>query len=329
MRRLTLILSDLYLPEESVNGDLPQSQPLPSLDWLLRYASTRAGIADWRRWLARELAAEALAERPPAQVRALAAGIDPGGVWLATPVRLEARLDHVRLADRGVLRLPPDQQQALAREFRATFAPEALVAGDDGGAFLLRGGPEVEARTADPTRLLDADVGPALPTGPGAIELRRLGAEIEMWLPGTRVNAERVRAGLHPISALWLWGGGPADARPLSVSVDESVRLYGSDAFLGALATLAATQTLRAAPRGFGELTNGVHAVVELAPMSGPADESLATLERHWFAPVRGALMSGRLDAVQLVANDCVFTTRPRAHWKFWRRRRGWLQSLA
>ena len=36
MRRLTLILSDLYLPEEAMAGEVPQTQQMPALEWLLR-----------------------------------------------------------------------------------------------------------------------------------------------------------------------------------------------------------------------------------------------------------------------------------------------------
>ena len=41
MRRLTLILSDLYLPEEAQRGmTVPTTRHLPNLEWLLRFAES-------------------------------------------------------------------------------------------------------------------------------------------------------------------------------------------------------------------------------------------------------------------------------------------------
>ena len=37
--------------------------------------------------------------------------------------------------------------------------------------------------------------------------LRRLGAEIEIWLAGHELNREREARNLPPLNALWFWGG--------------------------------------------------------------------------------------------------------------------------
>ena len=50
MRRLTLILSDLYLPDEAARGmAVPTTRHLPNLEWLLRFADSPEPIGDWRR----------------------------------------------------------------------------------------------------------------------------------------------------------------------------------------------------------------------------------------------------------------------------------------
>ena len=265
-----------------------------------------------------------------AHVHALAAGIDPIGTWLATPVRLEARLDHVRLADRGILRLPPEQRAELMRDFQATFGPEAIIADNQEPAFLLQGGPASGLRTTDPARLLDADVGSALPEGDGAGNLRRLSAEIEMWLTGTRTNAARERAGLPKITSLWLWGGGEVPARDVIPRGDAEPRhLFGSDSYLASLATLAPNCARQPLPLDFASLGDCTDAYAVLAPMSGPRDESLSMLESNWCAPVRSALAAGALECFRLIANDRVFEVPARAGWKFWRPKRSWLESLA
>ena len=329
MRRLTLILSDLYLPADVVRESFPTALQLPSLDGLLRFADPPRRIESWRSWLARDLGAEAIADWPVAHACAHHLGVEPAGSWLATPVALEARLDHVRLRDRGILHLTLDDLSALAREFQSSFGPETLIAGGTKDVLILGRGPVAPARTTDPARLLDMDVGAALPSGPGSGELRRLSAEIEMWLPGTRVNAGRERARLRKITSLWLWGGGGAPARDRPALTGGDFELYGDDAYLAALVALRATGLLNRAPEGFDHLGAFANAFVVLSPMSGANYQSLAQLESSWFAPIRGALSAGDLDSFRLVANDRVFQISPRAGWKFWRPRRTWLETLA
>jgi hypothetical protein len=62
--------------------------------------------------------------------------------------------------------------------------------------------------------------------------------------------------------------------------------------------------------------------------MSGSPSHSLSEIERHWFEPARFALLSGELAELRIVANDRMFTVRAPARFKFWRRRRNWLESL-
>jgi hypothetical protein len=329
MRRLTLILSDLFLPAEAVKESFPAMLDLPGLEWLLRFASVEH-IGDWRHWLARELGATGVAELPVAHACALAAKLPAGGAWMATPVALEARLDHVRLRDRGLLRLPLEQQQALRAEFSQTFGGVLELRAGGERAFLLRGGPGADIHTQDPARLLDSDIGGGLPSGSAAAgELRRLGAEIEMWLYGSPVNAARERAGQRRISALWLWGGGTA-APDLGGRADQvrEFRLHGGDNYVMALCNLLGGEPRRQIPAAFGELGGGAPAFVELSPMSGSQAESLVELERNWFAPARAALTAGKLDSLSVLANDRVFDVGARAGWRVWRRRTSWLESL-
>jgi hypothetical protein len=342
MQRLTLILSDLFLPEEAV-ALAPSSRPisLPALDGLLRFADASRRIADWRTWLAGELEQLPLAILPVAQVCALGL-LEPRAAvtcWLATPVHLEARLDHVRLTDRGLLRLDAVERTAWCLEFARAFGPEYALhdAGERG--FLLSGLARTDARTVDPARLLDADIGPELPAGPAASELRRLGAEIEMWLHVAPLNAAREQRRQPRISALWLWGGGvdgspgeSAAVAPRSAS-PRDVHFFGADPFIASLAR--SVVAVRAEPRvgadsaTYHDIENvASHAVVEQAPMTGPAGQSLPSLEARWFTPMCTAMSAGSLATCDLIANDRWFRIRAGGGWKFWRRRVHWLKRL-
>lgn len=329
MRRLSLILSDLYLPAEADRDSFPVALELPSLDWLLRQARSVRRIADWRRWLALDLGASSLAAMPPAHLCRLTGDASARGAWLATPVQLEARLDHVRMTSRGLLQLSRDETLELADEFLGTFGPGLQLAASGQRDLLLQGGPDADIRSVDPARLLDSDIGRSLPSGPCAGELRRLSAEIEMWLPDTRVNAARERAGRRRITALWIWGGGLAsDHRVAAVTPAENVKLFGGDSWLGAFANKVSPGGLLAAPGSFAQLAADASACVELAPVSQPAPQSLADLEASWFAPARAALSEGRFEQLRIVANDRVFEIGSSAGWRWWRRRRSWLQTL-
>lgn len=332
MRRLTLILSDLYLPDEAVHSPLPRALAMPALEALMRFAETSRRIADWRSWLAGELA-PGLARQPIAHAcaRALLDARAAANAWLATPVHLEARLDHVRLTERGLLRLGADERSAWCAEFGRVFGPQYTLhdAGERG--FLLTGIARTETSTVDPARLLDSDIGPALPRGPEAAELRRLGAEIEMWLHGAALNMTREQARLPRLSGLWLWGGGPGgsgDATAVAPQVEATsdLHFFGADPFIASLARAAAGN----ASATFLDIAGFAgHAVVEQTPMTGPEEQSLTALEARWFAPVRAALKDASLAECDVIANDRWFRMRTGGTWKFWRRRVHWLQRLA
>ncbi len=330
MRRLSLILSDLYVPEEATREKAyTDALELPHLAWLLRFAQGPAA-ADWRAWFANRTGCAALAALPVAHVAARE--LDPAlarTAWFATPVRLEARLDHVRLSDRGLLRVANEEGARWCAEFARQFGPDvALHAAGDRG-FLLTGIPATDITTTDPARLLDSDVAHALPRGGDAGALRRLGSELEMWLHATPLNTERERSGRARISAFWFWGGGTASnaALPDVSPPGDAYRVHGGDPYLAAVARAARVPHASEIPEQYSALDPGVDHVIELTPMSDPRG-SLAQLEERWFAPARAALSAGTLGALDILANDRWFRIGSRPGWRIWRKRRGWLASL-
>ena len=341
MRRLTLILSDLYLPDEAPEEAVAAAVApleLPGLTSLLRVAS-KAPLPDWRAWLAAEIGSSVLAEIPVAQVagRGLVPAHDAATAWLATAVHLSARLDHVRLVDRGLLTVADDERAALCEDFGRQFGPEYQLHSGKGREFLLTGVPACDAVTVDPARLLDTDIAPALARGKDALKLRRVSAEIEMWLHASAVNETRERARAPRISALWLWGGGlPATVREKEVDPGPgagnraAVSLHGGDSFLAGLAHCAKLNSPAAAPAALSGLDQRVeHHLVELAAMCGEPPASLPELDESWFVPARAALDSGTLSVLDIVANDARFRVTPKARWRFWRPRRTWFENVA
>jgi hypothetical protein len=337
MRRLTLILSDLYLPEESDAADSPgvrggTALPMPSLEWLLRFASDNKISGDWRAGLVAALGLDHLCGVPPAQIAAR--GRLPGTLasqaWFATPVFFDLHINHVRLNPRGLLRVDAEEGaqwcEAFARDFGADYALH--YAGPRG--FLLTGLRSAGGPTLDPARLLGADVTPGL-RRPGELvrlELARAATEFEFWLHAAPLNAARDAARRPRISSLWLWGGGAAAAPDPAPPPARLSELFGGDLFLGGIARELGI-AVRSAPASFEALpADAADAIVELMPMSGPAEESLAKLESRWFAPLRAALAEGALDRLELLANDRRWRIDRGNGWRFWRRRQGWLAAL-
>ena len=316
MRRITLILSDLYLPgevgPEEASRDLPATRKLPELESLLRFADSPELIGDWRRWI--------LAHHP-------LGGRSLETKWLATPVALEARLDHVRLLDRGLLRLDESERASCSEEFARVFGPQYLL--HDGGerGFSLSGISPTAVTVADPARLLGTEIGPAFP-GREASELRRLWTEIEMWLHGAAFNAARARAGKRRVSALWMWCADLPHSSPTRGTVRADIAYYGRDPLIEALAREAG-ETARDSPGHWARIDTGAsHVVVEFTALTGGAQETLEALDANWFRPARIALMAGAIGEFELVANDRRFRIGVRSHYKFWRRRRSWLARL-
>lgn len=320
MRRLTLILSDLYLPEEEAHDVVP----LPNLEWLLRFATGRQPISDWRSWLASELGFDAGSISP------FASFAGPRDAWFATPVHLLAALDHVRLDARGVLTLAAEERSAWCAAFARTFGPQYALHDDGVRGFFLTGLSPANVRTTDPARLLGADIVTEIPRAAEAGELRRLGAEIEMWLHAEPLNGARTQRGMRPVSALWLWGGGVTPSRQTAKPRPIDVGFVGDDAFVAALARDAG-RSMRAASRDGSEFGENAmlpaHGVVVLAPMSGEPRQSLADVDRLWLGGARRILERGAL--VEIVANDSVIRVSGRPSWRIWRRRSGWAAGLA
>ena len=320
MHRLTLILSDLYLPSEigpgKAGSNLPAMRELPALEWLLRFSDSPQRVDDWRAWLLKQTSPGPIDGRPLE------------ATWRATPVALEARLDHVRLVDRGLLRLDETERVNCREEFARVFGPQYLLQDGVARTFFLSGLPAAGVEVADPARLLGSEIGPALP-GREAGELRRLWAEIEMWLHGAVFNSVRERAGRRRVSALWLWGAeSSAATRARAEPGRVNAEFYGGDPLVSALSRQVAGRE-RTVPKDWAQIDSSTpHVVLEFAPLTGEPHESLEALDANWFAPAQAALIAGQLPEVELLANDLLFRVGARSHWKFWRGRRPWLAQL-
>jgi hypothetical protein len=320
------------------------SAALPGFEHAVRFGERIAIQEGWRAWLARWLGRHDLATAAPASVAAAAFGMQGSTVWIATPVHLIAGLSTVHLDRRSLLRLSPAELESFASDFQRVFSGSELYVKPTGsGEFLMYAPSMPQAVTTQPARALVSDLGGSLPKGPGAATLKRLGAELEMWLHEHPVNDARSKRGEPPVSTLWLWGGGPAALdqsthRAADESDNAATELaFGSDAYLAGLWHLHGGGS-RPLPGQLAEVFGYSRAhraalVAEVAPMlhANPhwtVLEALAELDRRFVSPALAALGGGDLQSVVLIANDRQFLVRHSDRLKLWRRPHSGIEGL-
>ena len=251
--------------------------------------------------------------------------------WLATPVHLIAGLTNLHFDRRGILRLPSEDLFTFAEDFNRTFGdPDLHLEPLPNGEFLLRGPAAWSAVTTEPARALVSDLETSLPKGNAATALKRLGAELEMWLHSHPLNDARQRRGERTVSTLWLWGGGaleslqPSNAPPTDLAC-------GTDPYLAGLWYLQGAPT-HALPDRFGDLLSDPKPeravlVPEITPLlqtnpNWTVFEALVDLDRLCLSPALAALHARSLETIILIANDLEVRLSPGNRLKFWRRRR-------
>jgi hypothetical protein len=329
-----IVIADLYLPGEGRGA----SVALPGLERIARFATISVLSRGWRPWLAERVGCAELADEAPACVAArCCTALSAGAVWLATPVHCIAGLASVHLEHRGLLKLSQAELTALAADFRAVFqgSPFALAPLPSGG-FLLAGPALADAAGIEPARSIGMSIAAALPRAPA---LRRLGAEIEIWLHEHPVNRARGARGELPVTSLWLWGGGmlAAGARAPASSGAAADRAYGSDPYLAGLwcargahaqALPESIAALDAAPARCSVILVELAELLRAERRAGLGD-ALALLDARWLAPAAARVARGAMQSLTVIANDRCLTLGRRDFMKRWRRARPGLAALA
>jgi hypothetical protein len=256
-----------------------------------------------------------------------------GTLWIATPLQLTAGAARLYLDRRGVLRLPRAELAALAAAFQDTFAVSGCsLTPLSSGDFLLRTAGIAAVATTEPARCAGNDVAEALPRGAAAAPLRRLVAEIEMWLHGQALNEARVRRGEPPVTTLWPWGAEGRAVQPERRAGRATPRAFGADPYLSGLWHLQA-DVCRALPQRLEEVLADERACGVVLVLQTDSHytlaQALARLDERFVSPALKALRRGEVSSVTLIANDTRVTLRRRSHLRLWRRPRAGLRSFA
>jgi hypothetical protein len=243
----------------------------------------------------------------------------------------------VHLEHRGLLKLSWAELAALAADFRkvfqgSEFALEPLAS----GGFLLVGPGVADTAGIEPARWVGKSLAAALPRAPA---LRRLGAEIEIWLHEHPVNRARSARAELPVTSLWMWGGGTlaAGARAPAGAGAAPEHAYGSDPYLQGL-WCARGGYVEVLPESIAALNavaaHGSVLLIELAEhlaadRHAGLGDALALLDARWLAPAAAQLARGAMHSLTVVANDRCLRLGRHAFLKRWRRARRGLAALA
>jgi len=348
VRELVIVIADLYLPR-SADAAAPAAAArfpaVPGIEALGRFGQ-RAWLAPgWREWLAGWLGRADLAGVAPACVAAAAlpaaevTATEPVTRWIATPLQLTAGLASVHLDLRGILRLPATELASLAADFGRTFGTSGFSLAPLATGELLLGTCGIAAvETLEPARCAGADLSQALPRGPAAAPLRRLMAEIEMWLYGLPLNETRRLRGAAPVTALWPWGAAGRIVRPVGGPRQVAPPAFGRDAWLEGLWRLQGS-ACRALPQDLHEVLAAARAERTVLVVEGGAElqradhgslaDAVARLDERFVSPALQALRRGELTALTLIVNDARTRVQRHSLLKFWRRPRAGLRSFA
>jgi len=329
--RLTLLVPELIWPEPADQHTLGKL-PVPGIEWLaargvfrreprLAFEASLAGQFGLKQatYGALRLLGEDVSEK----------AVD--GHWLcADPVHLRFHHERIILADAGAFELADDEAAALAAALNAEFADIGQFHVASARRWYLRLNTPTEHH-AEPLsaiagRRIDSELSDKNAT------LTRWLNEVQMFLHGQPVNQHREQVGKPVINSLWLWGGGRLQRpqpghftalwsdNPLAVGLARAggTPVHPLPANLERLLSLASRETNQLV------VLDGLLPKVLYEDSEGWR-QSLQTLDRDWFAPLRGAL-GRQIEGVDIVAptiyGELRWSLTGRDRWKFWRKSR-------
>jgi hypothetical protein len=342
VNELVIVVPDLYLPRDQHGASSAAAAigTLPGIEQVARFGKHASLPGGWRERLLGRVGRTDLAGVAPVCIAAagldaalpataaLAHGTPAPARWIATAVHLRAGLRQVHLDHRGLLRLAEAEQAQLSADFARTFASSQYdLKPLPSGEFVLETPGLTAIATCEPARCVGSLLDAAVPTGAAAAPLRRLIAEIEMWLHTHPLNESRRQRGAIAVTSLWLWGASGRIVRPAPGTGAALPLAFGRDAWLEGLWRLQGAATGRAPQRLEELLAARAHAAVVLVELGGEllgepdtVADALRRIDARMVAPAVAALRGGALARLSIMLNDVGVHLQRGDLRRFWRR---------
>jgi hypothetical protein len=324
---LSIAMPGPPLPEFE-NAAARAAQPaLPALSALLARARRLPDADHWRAGALMDCGVPAAASTIAAvAARALPALAADAPICLAEPVHVVAGISRVHLPPDGRLQLDAGELSRWADAFNREFGEPQLQLHPVAGGWLLAAPFAQGARDPAPAALLGEPLARVAARDEAERALRRLGAEVEMWLAAHPLNREREARQLPPVNNLWFWGGARATALPALARPPQALCVVGEpDAWLAGLAVHCAVPLQRVAH--WPDLPPGRATLLALPHLEG-AWRDWSELDARWFEPATQALRAGDLPALRLQIGDRAWQLPDHSPLRFLRRRRAWHEQV-
>ncbi|MDP1734739.1 MAG: hypothetical protein Q8L44_10300 [Sulfuritalea sp.] len=327
---LTLIVPGLIWTRQAL-ADLTYDLPLPAFTTLLgRGRLSRRPPQDTAATLA-DVAGLAT-PLPAGALRWFALREHPGDSnWLCLdPVRLRLQERSLVVDDPRQLDLSAEECTALAVSLAPTFAALGQLDVLSPHAWNLRlsaAAPAFQALSG----AIGRSVSP-LPLTPDHAPWRHALNEAQMILHTHPVNQTREAAGRPQVNSLWPWGGGRLPELGSGAGARRHDALWSSDPLARGIARLLQIDSAQL-PECFAPAAARAPLAVfdAMEQPAGVGDalvwrEQLSRFETEWLAPALGALRSGQLDSLRLLAPGELAAAELRVSrhdlWKLWRKPR-------
>jgi hypothetical protein len=302
---------------------------LPALSALLVRARRLPGAAGWRAGVLTDCGvAETASAIPPAVVaaRAVPELAADAPICLVEPLHVVAGISRVHLPPDGRLPLAAGELLQWADAFNRELGAPQLRLHAVAGGWLLAAPFAQGARDPAPAALLGEPLARAAASDDAERAVRRLGAEVEMWLAAHPLNREREVRQLPPLNSLWFWGGTRAVALPVLPRPPQALCVAGEpDAWLAGLAAHCAVPLQRVA--SWQDLPLGRATLLALPHLEGSPREWTG-LDARWFEPATQALREGGLDVLRVQIGRCAWQLPDPSPLRFLRRPRVWHEQV-
>ena len=312
MTQITLVLP-YALPPPELAQDLVRNLQVPALAALLSRATCRTlPFDDNQRALPHETwLSEALGLSPSGAPAFAAAamrgyGLDPGSAswFIINPAHIEIARSHLTLHDLRRLQLDEVHAKALFATAKPVFDElgKTLVYGD-AQTWFMAAGQWATLQTGSPDAAVGQNLTDWLPTGPAAVEFRKLQNEVQMLWFEHPANVERERRGLAAVNSFWPWGLSQSPAAPAAAPLFAAT---GVPSWLSAMASRPAS----ALPDPFrGNEADSMLVRGELCQPAIEGDWStwlglMQRFEETLFAPTLAGLQNGRKAQLRLVIGN-------------------------